>query len=319
MTELKSIARILHQQWRRIIESDESELQTISSKIRIGMLEDNLWASLEYSDDENWNVEYLQIPAGLASFEINEDEERINFSTQIDSYGLFNQFICELILAVNQNKTSSESIIYAINQIRAKISFGRAPMSVNQQRGLIGEILTLENLIDSFGDEVISTWVGPTDSYDSIHDFVSPRLHLEIKSTSTNPPVVDINGIEQLDWRGDFELFLVLQNIIDTNDGTNLNEYVDRIHSKIESGFYKEQFMLLCQFSGYNASISYRQRFNHMSTRFFKINEDSQILQPDLFSEIPRNVLNIKYSLAVNDLEEHSFEEIDFSDMSNGC
>ena len=74
MIELKSIARILHQQWRRIIESDESELQTISSKIRIGMLEDNLWASLEYSDDENWNVEYLQIPAGLASFEINETD-----------------------------------------------------------------------------------------------------------------------------------------------------------------------------------------------------------------------------------------------------
>ena len=318
MTELRSIARILHQQWRRIIESNESELQTISNSICIGMQDDNLWASLEFGGDENWDSQNLNIPAGLATYEINQTEEKIYFTTEIDSYGLFNQFICELILAKTRNMQSSEAIIFAINQIRAKISLGRSPMSINQQRGLIGELLFLEYLIDLFGDEMVNTWAGPNDSYDSIHDFISPRLHFEIKSTSTNPPIVDINEIEQLDWRGDFQLYLVVQNISDDPNGCTLSEHVARISAKIESDYFREQFMLLCQFSGFNENSNYRNRFSEISARFFIINEDSQILQPALFTDIPRNVLDIRYSLAVNELQEIEESNIDFSEMREG-
>ena len=68
-------------------------------------------------------------------------------------------------------------------------------MGINQQRGLIGELLFLEYLIDLFGDEMVTTWAGPTDSYDSIHDFISPRLHFEELNQPQQTSVVDINEI----------------------------------------------------------------------------------------------------------------------------
>ena len=227
MIDRHDVSRILHEQWRIIVEGDNQELPTIRPEISIGSDTVEVWATVDVSDDPEWDISHMNIPTGLARIEpIRDCSESVRLVIGFDGLGLFNQFTCELILAFDQGLSATEAIISAIREIRSRIAVWREPMSPRQQRGLIGEISILRMLVEHFGDAAVDYWLGPTDTYESLHDFVGTSLHIETKATTTNPPVVEIHDITQLDWRGPYSLILSVVHITEEHSGQSLNEFI---------------------------------------------------------------------------------------------
>ena len=79
---------------------------------------------------------------------------------------------------------------------------GKEPLTKEKQRGLVASFGYRQWPISSLGDVALDAWSGPRKGYESLHDFSGSKVHIEAKSTRLNPPVVKINKIEQLDWRG---------------------------------------------------------------------------------------------------------------------
>ncbi len=79
---------------------------------------------------------------------------------------------------------------------RAFFSRWGAPLSPEEQRGLIGELLVLEEMLESGNPKVPASWKGPADS---LHDFEADDWHVEVKTSMRMDPTAMIHPIEQLD------------------------------------------------------------------------------------------------------------------------
>jgi hypothetical protein len=96
------------------------------------------------------------------------------------------------------------SIVLArIDRWRALFLAESAGLDRSAQRGLIGELLVLENtLLQQLGpDEAVSSWTGPLGM---AQDFRLPSgLRIEVKAIERDADKVLINGLNQLDGGGD--------------------------------------------------------------------------------------------------------------------
>ena len=72
----------------------------------------------------------------------------------------------------------------------------RQPMSRPVQIGLAGELLVMQSLwLPALGTEAAHFWSGPDRER---HDFVSPRLHMEVKATTKSRHEYDVSRVDQL-------------------------------------------------------------------------------------------------------------------------
>ncbi|MBK8125701.1 MAG: PD-(D/E)XK motif protein [Elusimicrobia bacterium] len=70
------------------------------------------------------------------------------------------------------------------------------PVSDAWIQGLVGELIFLRGLLNAFGKESLRVWTGP----DGLaHDFQGNRVGIEVKATTTQPPVLQISNLNQLD------------------------------------------------------------------------------------------------------------------------
>ena len=71
-----------------------------------------------------------------------------------------------------------------------------APLSPEEQRGLFGELIVLEHLIEAGSSTRVRDWVGPEGK---LHDFESAEWHIEVKTSMKNDPTAMIHPLNQLD------------------------------------------------------------------------------------------------------------------------
>ena len=90
-----------------------------------------------------------------------------------------------------------------------------------------------------------------------------------------------------------------------------MNSYRKQRHDISDSK--KQRFIQLYQFSGFNPELRYDTNHVIHSTRFFNIDCDSPILQPDRFDDLPRSILDITYTLAANHMTEIDQSDVDLS------
>lgn len=87
------------------------------------------------------------------------------------------------------------------------LSSGRTSLSIEQEIGLMGELLFVEHLIQTMGaGPAITAWQGPLGEE---HDFVFDDFHIEIKTTQGERRHHLIRGLTQLVPVGDIQLSLI--------------------------------------------------------------------------------------------------------------
>ncbi len=112
---------------------------------------------------------------------------------------------------------------------------GKQGMPLEIQRGLIGELAFLRELVDIVGpSKAVEAWKGPDDS---AKDFELPGVFFEVKARrSAAHPRIRISSEAQLMDIADARLFLRVQDV-DTSldaDGNNLKDHVERTAALFE-------------------------------------------------------------------------------------
>ena len=121
-----------------------------------------------------------------------------------------------------------------------------------KQVQLFGELEILSNLIPNIEVRALDTWRSPHDS-DDLHDWQGERIHLEAKTSSSNPRKIHISSIDQMDHTTaahDNLCLLIVELDIDP-EGTNLQEKVNHVREVSRNSNCQDRLDELLSLFGY--------------------------------------------------------------------
>ncbi|ROI11888.1 PD-(D/E)XK motif protein [Kaistella haifensis] len=229
-----------------------------------------------------------------------------------DLKDIFSLFIQNILEDIGECVTENEAITKTLNVISKwkklfdKINFNG--LSIEQQKGLIGELLFINHLLDNqkSSTNILNAWTGP-DFEDK--DFVFGGIGIEIKLTSSKYPKIKITNEGQLDSQNLNRLYLILYTVEDVKEnGFSLNSLIEQTQQKFSANidelkFFKERLMLLGYFEEhkdhYNKMYSLKKNYSYsVSEKFPKI----------IKSQLPIGVYNTSYFIELSAVENFSVE-----------
>ena len=192
----------------------------------------------------------------------------------------------------------------------------RPPLSAEQQKGLIGELVILNELaVRSSFEDMLEKWTGPLDM---LHDFESGRIDIEVKATLRDPPIVRISDIEQLAPLDSKELLLTVVQLSRQKSGDSLPDMINITRDSIKEQKQRaEGFEELLKTVGYldKHQLYYTSKYKVSNILFCPIEVDTPILDPGLLGVIPDTVSDIAYSLHISGLKRYSPTDNDWNDL----
>lgn len=236
---------------------------------------------------------------------------RFNTDMFIQSKNIID-FIVDLIegLDVMDINASFEAVLAEWESMFAM--FGN-PLSPNEVRGLIGELLVLNNLLDHQGASVSDSWVGPTGT---LHDFESNEWHIEVKESMRPDPMASIHPINQLEPI-EYPLSLVMIKLRRDDSGFSLPDLIEIVREKIGTeSSHRVHFEDVLLASGYRDDHSSAYIGSRYSSEFemrLPINEEANVLCPAVIASNV-NYVDIRWKLRMS---QHPFINIEDSFWQN--
>ena len=183
-------------------------------------------------------------------------------------------------------------------------------LSYNAQKGLIGELIFLKEMIPKEGiDQTLAAWTGPEGSD---QDFNFESFWVEIKTTAIASTGLKISSLEQLD-RND-QGFIVTYFMDPTpshgSKSISLNEAVDSVSSLLITDEQRNSFECKLARAGYqhkDAHKYYEQRYRLCRNEIYKITEDFPRLTKD---NICSEIISVNYEIDLPSLERFKCQEI---------
>jgi len=187
-----------------------------------------------------------------------------------------------------------------------KINFNG--LSTEQQKGLIGELLFINHLLDKgkSSTTILNAWTGPDFEY---KDFVFGTKGIEIKLTSSKYPKLKITNEGQLDTQNLDELFLILYTAEDVKEnGFMLNSLIEQTQQKLspnidELKFFNERLMLLGYLEEHKEH--YQKMYSLKQTYSYSVSEEFPRITKSL---LPVGVYNTSYFIELSAVENFSVE-----------
>jgi hypothetical protein len=222
-----------------------------------------------------------------------------------DIFSLFIQNILEDIIDTVTEKealTTTLNVISKWKRLFDKINFNG--LTIEQQKGLIGELLFFNFLLDNqkSSASVLNAWTGP-DFEDK--DFVFGSVGIEIKLTSSKYPKIRITSERQLDGQNLDELFLILYTTEEVKEnGFSLNSLVEQTRQRVSNShdelkYLNERLLLLGYLNDdrdyYGKMYSLKKAF-----AFVVVSDFPKIIK----SQIPLGVYNTSYFIELSAIEK---------------
>lgn len=168
-------------------------------------------------------------------------------------------------------------------------------LSIEEEQGLIGELVTIKYLFEKGITNVIKSWIGPLGEK---KDFSLTNSEIETKFKILNgDKLIHINNEEQL--YSNKRLYLNINTFNESDEGLTLSEYINDILDIINDE-EKDEFIKKIQLVGYNPGKKYNlgRRFLIEEIKFYLVDED-----------FPRNksnigTCNLKYDININSIEK---------------
>jgi hypothetical protein len=179
----------------------------------------------------------------------------------------------------------------------------RTGLSVEKQRGLYGELLTLNDWLDAGvqPDVAIEAWQGPTGG---AHDWELPGLDLEVKARASTKPFVRISSEFQLASRDDNRVVLVVKAIDAVAEGgRSLAQLVDETETRLTE--FRSAYVQ--RLNEYGWFVHHRERYEGTA---WDVRDDAAFdASADGFPRLvpaglPPGVTAVSYNLAVKALSE---------------
>ena len=213
--------------------------------------------------------------------------------------------------------TPSEIIDILLDRMQDWQSFlaRRRKLSAEAQIGLMGELVTLETILDRdmAPAAALRSWSGPMRA---AQDFHLGSGAIEVKSTAAKTGfIAKINSVEQLDGERQPQ-FLRALRFEPVDGGDTLVAAIGRLRVRFEEAGLAKGFEGLLMCSGYldEHAPHYLRGLRLSEVKAFRVNVDFPRL---CRADLPRAVRSASYTLDISDLVGESDPDLPFSEL--GC
>lgn len=226
---------------------------------------------------------------------------------------IFSLFIQNILEDIEPSVTESEAITTTLNVVSKwkklfdKINFNG--LTLEQQKGLIGELLFLNYLLNNEKTSVnaVNAWTGAERDFEA-KDFTLGSVGIEIKFTSSKQPRIKVSNERQLDAENLSELFLVLYSTEAVKDnGVSLNSLIEQTRQNISTEEERNIFNGKLQLNGYFDED--REHYGRMYSlkKSFAFVVTSQF--PKIVKEqLPLGIYDTSYSIEISAVENYIVE-----------
>lgn len=242
-------------------------------------------------------------------FDLSASKELNIYLIDNELKDIFSLFVENIIEEITNVPTENEAVTITSNVIQKwKKLFDKLStkgLTIEQQKGLIGELLFLNELINSEinPDYLLNCWTGP--DYED-KDFTLGTTCFEIKFTTSKLPRIKITSERQLDTSNVENLFL--NNYTSENlkeNGISLNSVVDSIREKISNNsatlkYFNEKLESAEYFD--EDRENYDSQYGVKSRSLYEVNDSFPKLTTD---SLPQGVYNTSYYIENSAIEEH--------------
>lgn len=241
-------------------------------------------------------------------FEFEETKELHIYLLDNQLKDIFSLFIENIVEKISKSVTENEALIETSNVVLKwkklfdKINF--QGLSIESQKGLIGELLLFNSLLDEEYsiDKLLEGWTGP-DYNDK--DFRFGSFGIEVKLTSSKVPKVKISSERQLDSDNLTKLYLVLYVVEEVKDkGFSLNSIIEQIRVKINHNqnaikFFNERLLLVGYFD--EDYENYQRQYAFRKRKFYEVTVNFPRL---VASDLPIGLFDTKYNIELSAIEQ---------------
>lgn len=230
-----------------------------------------------------------------------------------DLKDIFSLFIQTILEEIEKSVTESEAIKTTLNVVSKwkklfdKINFNG--LSLEQQKGLIGELLFLNTLLD---DEktianAVNFWTSAEQDFQA-KDFTLGSVGVEVKFTASKQPRIKVSNERQLDAENLSELFLILLSTEAVKDnGISLNSIVQQTRQKITTEEERSLFNAKLQLNGYfdEDKEHYGRMYSLKRTFVFIVTSDFPKI---VKGQLPLGIYDTSYSIEISAVENFIVE-----------
>ena len=230
-----------------------------------------------------------------------------------DLKDIFSLFIQNVLEDIEKSVTENEALSTTLNVVSKwkklfdKINFNG--LSLEQQKGLIGELLFLNTLLNNEKTSVnaVNAWTGAERDFEA-KDFTLGSVGIEIKFTSSKQPRIKVSNERQLDDENLSELFLVLYSTEAVKDnGFSLNSLVEQTRQIISIDEERIFFNAKLQLNGYyeeDREHYYKMYSLKKSFAFAVTSEFPKIVR----NHLPLGIYDTSYSIEISAVENFIVE-----------
>jgi hypothetical protein len=248
-------------------------------------------------------VEFYTLP-----IEVENKIELYIYLLDNDLKDIFSLFIQNILEEIEISVTEKEALVTTLNVVSKwkklfdKINFNG--LSIEQQKGLIGELLFLNTLLDNdktFAN-ALNTWTGSEQDFQA-KDFTLGSVGVEVKFTSSKQPRIKVSNERQLDAENLSELFLILYSTEAVKDnGISLNLIVEQTRQKISTEAERSIFNAKLQLNGYfdEDKEHYGRMYSLKKTFLFTVKSDFPKI---VRSQLPLGIYDTSYSIEISAVE----------------
>lgn len=226
---------------------------------------------------------------------------------------IFSLFIQNILEEIENSVTEIEAITTTLNIVSKwkklfdKINF--KGLSLEQQKGLIGELLFMNFLLDKdkTRTNAINYWTSSEQDFQA-KDFTIGSVGVEIKLTSAKQPRIKVSNERQLDAQNLSELFLILYSTEAVKEnGISLNSLVEQTRQKFSTEEGRSIFNAKLQLNGYfdEDKEHYGRMYSLKKTFAFTVTSDFPKI---VKNQLPLGVYDTSYSIEISAVESFIVE-----------
>lgn len=234
-----------------------------------------------------------------------------NYSLMLTlNYDVFDEIFTKLCWdLIEFTRTSTQPIVDLVNrfsnwqELLQKIPDGL--LSTTQQKGLIGELLYLEKLIEDIGeDDAVSSWVGPEGAD---QDYLTNDYWAEIKATTASSDSILISSLQQLDREDDGYIVVYFLDKTSSSglSSFSLSDVFRRLINKLNS--IKNRNSFICKLS--KIGFYEKDLEKYEDTRFLLSNIKTFFVS-ESFPKLTKNnvsaeIVEAKYRLSLSSIDSY--------------
>lgn len=245
----------------------------------------------------------------IFKIEVGNEIELHIYLLDNDLKDIFTLFIENILDEISNCKTENEAIIKTLNVfLRWKKLFENIPshcLTIEQQKGLIGELLFLNCLIDNkTTEQAINSWTSTERDFEA-KDFIIGSTGIEIKFTSASHPKIQISNEKQLDSDNLDFLFLVFYEAEAVKEnGISLNSIIEQTRTKIKSDILLDLFNSKLTLNNYFDldSENYKTMFSIKNIFHFHVTENFPKITK---KQISIGIFDTTYSIEISAIESY--------------